>query len=69
MIRLSVFILALAAFAVADLRAMYRDGARRDMLVYAILCAAVIAAAAIYFPSIHRRSVMHYLLILIGNGG
>ncbi|MDR2615912.1 MAG: hypothetical protein LBC28_04965 [Oscillospiraceae bacterium] len=61
-----VFAAAMAAAAVFDIRKMRRAGQRREMAVYALLCAAALLAGALYFPSPHRLRVVEAMLDLMG---
>ncbi|MDR1329612.1 MAG: hypothetical protein LBK23_08440 [Oscillospiraceae bacterium] len=65
MIALILFAASMTVAAYFDFRKMKREGLlRRELIVCALMCLAELAAAAWYFTSAHRQSVMALLLEL-----
>ncbi|MDR2420955.1 MAG: hypothetical protein LBD49_02470 [Oscillospiraceae bacterium] len=68
MAELVLFAAALSAAAFYDMRRMKREGLRREMYIYLLLCAAALLAGALYFPSPRRLRAAEAMLALMGIG-
>jgi hypothetical protein len=66
MTELILFAASMTAAAYFDFRKMKREGLRRELIVCALMCLAELAAAAWFFTSAHRLSVISLLLGLFG---
>lgn len=69
MTELMIFAAAMAGFAIYDLRKMLRERLTREPAVYCAVCLLALAVAIFYFPALSRRSIIGFLLRLVGMRG
>lgn len=63
---LLIFIVIMTISAILDMRQMRKNKLVREPIIYFALCACALLIAVVYFPELGKRSIMSYLLELIG---
>lgn len=66
MTELLIFTGVMAGFAIYDVQKMREKKLKREIVVYFVICAAALTLAVIFIPGLQSRSIMSYLLQLLG---